>query len=506
MRQRASWSTGNGRLVAIIAVAAPLGLAAVLAPPGAAQTLPLPSVPLPVEPPSLPSVPLDPVNPAPAPLPAPAPPAPPALSPLPVLPDAPLPSAPTVIPGSITTVADGGGSGAPTVGGLVGAAPISGVGSGPRVATSPTSSAAAASGLSTRQLNAMSPGERRRFFARMWRTPLEGKSLTRLRASALEHWSCRGVLTSLQRRALILRAGLFGHRPATWTVIARRLGVSRPRAVRLTRAGMNRLKRAGMCIEAGGAALGTSVTSMSRKSTVTPRGATVTPTHAENVRSRSGRDAGDVRGAYAESVGLDLGLADDVAGGGRTLLLVLIAAVLAVVGALELASRASFLPPVPLTRGWGRSDKPLLFVDADLARSGESIRVLGSRYEIVWVPDSDELTSWNFRSLPDVDETFQVLRLGREAASVSPAWKLERIAQAAQGLPAALVDETGSLHEAWARERSEPTMLENTDPEAGLAPDQVTRLLEWADAVGPVDPGQSARTGRTERRSAVRPR
>jgi len=251
-----------------------------------------------------------------------------------------------------------------------------------------------------------------------------------------------------------------------------------------------------MCIEAGGAALGTSAFSPSRRSAVTPHGATAT--RAADVKSTRKRDVSDVRGAYAESVGLELGLADAAPGGPKTLLLVLIAAILALLGTLELLGRERLGPPVFPARGLGRSGKPLLFVDAKES-AGESTRALAGRYEIVWVPDRDDPANGQLRFLPGLDEDSWVLRLVRDATFVSPAWKLKRIAQASQGLPAALVGDISSLHEAWARDRSAPTLLVNTDPEAGLSKDQVTRLLEWADALGPANGGRLVRTRRTMR-------
>jgi len=236
---------------------------------------------------------------------------------------------------------------------------------------------------------------------------------------------------------------------------------------------------------------------------VTPHGQA---TEAADVRPRHRPDTNDVRGAYAQSAGLELGLADDDAGGSRTLLLVLIAAVLVLLAALEVASRERLVPPVFPVRGLGRSGKPLLFIDAKLASSRESIPALAGRYEIVWVPDRDEPANGQPRFLAGLDEDSWVLRFGREPMFISPLWKLKRIAEAAQGLPAALVGDIRSPHEAWVRERSAPTLLVKIDPKAGLSDDHVTRLLEWADAVGPVDRGRFALMRRTTRRSVVRAR
>ena len=291
------------------------------------------------------------------------------------------------------------------------------------------------------------------------------------------------MLSSRQRRALILRAGLFGHRPASWRAIARRLGVSGSRVVRLTRAGATRLTRAGTCIEAGGAALGTSVLAPGGRSAVTQR---ATAAHEANVKPTAKRDISDVRGAFAQSTGLHLGLADDGPGGAKTLLLVLIATVLVLLGTLELMRRDRSLPPVLPTRGLGRSRKPLLFLDAkDSAR--DYIHVLASRYEIVWVPDGDEPAN---ERLPDLDGDARVLRLGRATTFVSPAWKLRRITQESRGLPAALAGDIESDHEAWALDRSEPTLLVKTHPEAGLSDEQVTELLDWAETLAHANGGR----------------
>jgi hypothetical protein len=179
----------------------------------------------------------------------------------------------------------------------------------------------------------MSPKQRRAFLAHRWDTRLKGKTLKRLRTRLLEHWSCDGVLSRRQRRAVILRAGLFGHTPATWRRIARRLRVSLPRAVRVTRFGARRLTRAGTCIEAGGAALGTSVYTPGGGRELLSDGATATSDGATPT-SRDEPDVGDVGGVSQSSPELGPGLFGGGGNGAGDVVLVFLALMLTVLAGL----------------------------------------------------------------------------------------------------------------------------------------------------------------------------
>src|SRR4051794_14393077 len=262
MRPRGSWVRVRRCAAAIIATAVGAGL---LATGGNAQVLQggLPQLPaLPVTPPSLPGVPAPPgVVPAPLPVPVPSPPAqlpspgaplpaprvplpaPGASLPAPGTPSAPAGSAPASAPPSPTTI---GSTAGVLVGGLAG---------GNRASGGTPASAGGGAGAG----RAQSPGvaERRR-----WDTPLRGPRLRRLRNRLLESWSCAGTLPTTTRRVLLMRAGLFGRTPATRRTIARRIGITLGRTLRMERLGVRRLTRAGMCIDAGGAALGTNLPSV----------------------------------------------------------------------------------------------------------------------------------------------------------------------------------------------------------------------------------------------------
>ena len=63
-------------------------------------------------------------------------------------------------------------------------------------------------------------------------------------------------------------------------------------------------------------------------------------------------------------------------------------------------------------------------------------------------------------------------------------WKIAAVDAYASGRAAAWIDD--SLDErchAWARSRSEPTLLVETDPAVGISEEHVETLLAWADRI-----------------------
>jgi hypothetical protein len=372
----------------------------------------------------------------------------------------------------------------------------------------------------------MSPSERRRFFANFWGKPLSGKSLRRLRARLLEHWSCAGVLASPQRRVLVMRAGLFGRRPAAWRAVARRLGVSAVRAVRLARSGLVRLSSAGTCIDAGGAALGTSIYPPAP-------GGEVPAQSAHEGRPKAEREAAAVLGAFKFHPDVRLGLLDQRDHGARGWLLAFLAILLALVAATAAAGRKGYLPALAPTRRFEpASDKPLLFLDVDgvislrllpgvmprgewhhfglvqayvSEHAGEHIRALQRRFEIVWATGWEQGANRYFRPMLGLEEDLHVLEFGLDAASGPSDWKIKEISRAGGGRPVAWVDDgIVRRHERWARSRKAPTMLVKTDPYEGISGDEVARLIEWADAIASheIERGRFTRRGRTERVAA----
>jgi len=258
--------------------------------------------------------------------------------------------------------------------------------------------------------------------------------------------------------------------------------VSPPRAVRLARAGIVRLSRTGTCIDAGGAALGTSVD---------PRLA-VREASAGTRQRKSERDEGGVLGASASYADPRLGLVgEDDDGGVADALLAFLAVLLALAGAVALATREGYLPVVFPARTFEPSRKPLLFLDVDGVISltplrgaappghwhqvgfaqayvsegaGERIRALASRYEIIWATGWGQGANTHFGPLLGLEADFPVLAFGHDAmsgaTSLSADWKIKAVDWTAGAHAVAWVDDNISRRqERWARRRRMPTLL-----------------------------------------------
>ena len=171
--------------------------------------------------------------------------------------------------------------------------------------------------------------------------------------------------------------------------------------------------------------------------------------------------------------------------------------------------------------GSGRGDTPVLAVDIDGVISlfgfegtpqvegaeleliegalhcismpaGNQLRRLAEHFEIVWA------TGWEAGG----ERVSQLLGLPQwpslsfkgSARFGSADWKLEPLGRYAHGRPLAWIDD--SLDEAcyaWARARTEPTLLVETEPQTGMQEVQVEALLGWArslkaDAQGAGEP------------------
>jgi len=111
--------------------------------------------------------------------------------------------------------------------------------------------------------------------------------------------------------------------------------------------------------------------------------------------------------------------------------------------------------------------------------AGEQLRRLAGHFEIVWA------TGWESGG----ERISELLGLPRWPALAfkgaarfgSADWKLEPLGSYARGRPLAWIDD--SLDEtcyAWARERPEPTLLVETEPQLGMQEVQVEALLGWA--------------------------
>jgi hypothetical protein len=161
-------------------------------------------------------------------------------------------------------------------------------------------------------------------------------------------------------------------------------------------------------------------------------------------------------------------------------------------------------------------DKPILFVDVDGVLSlfgfapdadhlpgpfhwidgvahcipeacGPRLARLGERFELVWATGWEDkandylpfLLKLPVRELP-------VLWFGDAAVFGTAHWKLGAIDRYAGDRPAAWIDDSlDERCEAWARERTAPTLLVRTESAVGLSDEHVERLVAWADEVAP---------------------
>ena len=524
-----------------------------VSPPSTPVTPPAP----PVEPPRLPPVNPPPVNPPPvnpAPVNPPSIPRPslPSRPSLPVDPPS-LPVTPRSGPGPVTPrlpsvprvgVGAPGTRGAPGAGGGAGGVgdgvartldSIAG-GSAPSTATGGSGAAGvslesigaltqAAPGLanvpSRAELAEMPPAQRRKVLRQIWGTPVRKEQLRQLRAAILENQGCLDGLSARGRRTLLLRAGLFGREPASRRVIARRLGLSLTRTLQLERSSLRRLVSAGERGLCGGGGGGWAIPTPSELQAAAgePAGATASAAGGSDLDDPS--PVSDVLADVHEGgPGVDLGDGDE--GATETLLFFLIA-LLGPLAAIAIASRRRAASGAAAAAAVDPRERPLLFLDVDgvialnpfsnalppgrvreLAlgssyvpdRAGELVRELTTRFDVVWASGWEHHANTSLLRLLGLAEALPVLTFGRKARHGSSKWKIRRVDEYARHRPAAWLDDHFvARHERWAAHRAEPTLLAKVDPRAGLGPEHVERLMQWADRVAPAAPVVS-RNGR----------
>ena len=357
------------------------------------------------------------------------------------------------------------------------------------------------------ELAKLPPAKRRELIRRAFDTPLRTQRLRQLRRVIREHDDCLGVLPDRGRRALELRAGLFGREPVSRRVIARRIGTSPMGVLRLERSSLRRLIAAGergVCGSGADAAAETASDGTARASA----GPADTSSEEES-GSSDPRPASEVLADVAEGgPGIDLG--DGEEGAAESLLFFLLAlfALLAPLAAMAIA----------LQRRAGNAaaaghagDRPLLFLDVDGVialnafskglppgevcasalgyiylpdRTGGLVRELTKRFDVVWATGWEHRANTGLLRPLGLREELPVITFGKKARHGSADWKLKRVNAYAGRRPAAWLDDhLDDCHERWAAERSEPTLLIPVDPHTGLTPDHVERLLHWADRV-----------------------
>jgi Swiss Army Knife RNA repair-like protein len=117
--------------------------------------------------------------------------------------------------------------------------------------------------------------------------------------------------------------------------------------------------------------------------------------------------------------------------------------------------------------------------------AGERLGRLAERFELVWATGWEERANEHLpRLLGLADPSLPTLSFDGRAVWGAAHWKVWAIDEYAGDRPAAWIDD--NLDERcvrWARERSAPTLLIQTDPAVGIDDEHVERLLRWADEV-----------------------
>jgi hypothetical protein len=357
----------------------------------------------------------------------------------------------------------------------------------------------------------VSPKQWHKMMKRFWDTPLAGKNLRRLRDELLSHWSCATELSPITRTVLILRAGLFGRSPAARTAIARRLGIALRRVVRAEFTGVRQLARAGTCIQAGGAALGTNLDSARGVGfAVGSTTATATARGHDKKSDKAERDQQAVR-VVTDSRGPIAKLRGDTGGNGALdTLLAFLAVLLVILLAITAAIGGAQAMPVMAARRV--SQKPLLFLDVDgvialraaprslpaggweplgstntyiATHAGASIRTLTEHFDVVWASDWEEMANPFFRKRLGLSEDLPALTFNEATDDPrSSDWKIARIEEMAGDRPLAWVDGTEhGAYRRWARQRKAPTLVVVPEPSTGLSDEDVGELLAFAISV-----------------------
>jgi hypothetical protein len=102
-------------------------------------------------------------------------------------------------------------------------------------------------------------------------------------------------------------------------------------------------------------------------------------------------------------------------------------------------------------------------------------------FDLVWASGWEEKADEHLPRLMGLPAGLPHLSFERSVGRANAHWKLEAIERHAAGRPLAWVDD--ALNEAcrqWARERSAPTLLVETDPRRGLTGREAEELRRWA--------------------------
>ena len=109
---------------------------------------------------------------------------------------------------------------------------------------------------------------------------------------------------------------------------------------------------------------------------------------------------------------------------------------------------------------------------------------LSSLFELVWASGWEERANEHLPHLLGMPPGLPFLRFARAVGAGNAHWKLDAIDGYAGERPLAWVDDAlnDACHE-WARRRTAPTLLVQTDPKRGLTDSETRQLAAWARAL-----------------------
>jgi hypothetical protein len=109
---------------------------------------------------------------------------------------------------------------------------------------------------------------------------------------------------------------------------------------------------------------------------------------------------------------------------------------------------------------------------------------LSSMFELVWASGWEERANEHLPHLLGLPADLPFLRFERAVGRSNAHWKLEAIGAFARERPLAWIDDAfnDACHE-WARKRTAPTLLVQTDPQRGLTSSETRQLADWARAL-----------------------
>ena len=114
---------------------------------------------------------------------------------------------------------------------------------------------------------------------------------------------------------------------------------------------------------------------------------------------------------------------------------------------------------------------------------GERLSRLADHYEIVWATGWEDRANDRLPEILGLPGQLPFLTFDGRASFGSAHWKIAAIDTYADDRPLACVDDCiDETCQAWAVERSAPTLLVSTEPDRGLTDEHVDTLLGWVRA------------------------